>query len=181
MRGASGNDQNWAGDDHNDNFKHQDPGSNGWGDQPSKPKNNQPQYLFDEVANYKDYVAYFDVNRAIDYEREMLIKKKALEEQRMNSNKLINHKNFKNLNSKEGENYLKPMYRGAYVIRPSSSKGSGYFTITWKVEEGIFQHLEVKEITDSSEFKYQMNGNDYKDIDEIISKYLNKCLQFYPL
>lgn len=54
--------------------------------------------------------------------------------------RVIKHPAFKNFNSKEAENYLAPLQHGDAVIRPSS-KGPDHLAVTWKVADGVFQHI----------------------------------------
>lgn len=54
--------------------------------------------------------------------------------------RIIKHPAFKNLGSKQAEEYLAPMQHGDAVIRPSS-KGVDHLAVTWKVADGVYQHL----------------------------------------
>jgi transcription elongation factor SPT6 len=54
--------------------------------------------------------------------------------------RVIKHPNFYNFNSGQAEQHLANAQRGDCVIRPSS-RGSDHLAVTWKVDEGIYQHL----------------------------------------
>ena len=54
--------------------------------------------------------------------------------------RLIGHPNFHNFSAGQAEHYLFGQPRGECVIRPSS-KGPDHLACTWKVLDGIYQHL----------------------------------------
>lgn len=54
--------------------------------------------------------------------------------------RIIKHPNFHNLNYKQAEEMLSHQQRGDVVIRPST-KGPDHLAVTWKVDEGIYQHI----------------------------------------
>lgn len=68
------------------------------------------------------------------------------------------------------------MQQGEPIIRPSS-KGDDHLTVTWKVTDGVHQHIDVRE--EGKENKYSLGrslwiGNDeFEDLDEIIARYIN--------
>ncbi|EGN93242.1 hypothetical protein SERLA73DRAFT_126732 [Serpula lacrymans var. lacrymans S7.3] len=59
--------------------------------------------------------------------------------------RVIKHPNFHNFNANQAENYLDKQQRGDVVIRPSS-KGADHLAVTWKVDEKLYQHIDVTEI-----------------------------------
>ncbi|KAI0340086.1 transcription elongation factor Spt6 [Trametopsis cervina] len=75
-----------------------------------------------------------------DRDRDMQARKKRAEVDK--SRRVIKHPNFHNFNMAQAEAYLDKQQRGDVVIRPSS-KGPHHLAVTWKVEEGLFQHLDV--------------------------------------
>lgn len=56
------------------------------------------------------------------------------------SRRIVKHPDFKNFSSKEAENYLAPLQHGEAVIRPGS-KGPDHLAVTWKVADGVYQHI----------------------------------------
>lgn len=50
------------------------------------------------------------------------------------------HPNFHNFKSAQAEQYLAGQPNGDVVIRPSS-KGPEHLAVTWKVDQGVYQHL----------------------------------------
>lgn len=58
--------------------------------------------------------------------------------------RVIVHPAFHNISFMEAEKCMANMDQGDVIIRPSS-KGSDHLTITWKVADGIYQHIDIKE------------------------------------
>ncbi|PIO16577.1 hypothetical protein AB205_0220990, partial [Aquarana catesbeiana] len=58
--------------------------------------------------------------------------------------RVIAHPSFHNINFKQAEKMMETMDQGDVIIRPSS-KGENHLTVTWKVSEGIYQHVDVRE------------------------------------
>ncbi|KAI7248582.1 Transcription elongation factor, partial [Hortaea werneckii] len=75
-------------------------------------------------------------------------------------------------NSAQAVEFLGPQSRGDCVIRPSS-KGPDHLAVTWKVHEGVFQHIDVLELDKENEFSVgrvlRVGGKwSYTDLDELI-------------
>jgi len=86
--------------------------------------------------------------------------------------RVIKHPLFRPMSSKAAEEYLGSMNRGDLVIRPSS-KGNDHLAITWKVADGVFQHIDVLELGKENEFSLgktlRVGGKyNYSDLDELI-------------
>lgn len=101
------------------------------------------------LASRSDAIAQADSERTkrFDeyYNKEAARQAQELQERKQRSEanrtrRVIKHPAFKNLNSKEAENYLAPLQHGDAVIRPSS-KGPDHLAVTWKVADGVFQHI----------------------------------------
>lgn len=58
--------------------------------------------------------------------------------------RVIAHPSFHNINFKQAEKMMETMDQGDVVIRPSS-KGENHLTVTWKVCDNIYQHVDVRE------------------------------------
>uniref|UniRef100_A0A5S6QJ45 Suppressor of Ty 6 homolog n=1 Tax=Trichuris muris TaxID=70415 RepID=A0A5S6QJ45_TRIMR len=85
--------------------------------------------------------------------------------------RVIAHPYFQNCSCKQAEGLLLEMEQGDAIIRPSS-KGPDFLTITWKVADGIYQHISVKE--ENKEHPYSLgkslliDDEVYEDLDEIL-------------
>ncbi|PSR77343.1 hypothetical protein PHLCEN_2v7944 [Hermanssonia centrifuga] len=87
--------------------------------------------------------------------------------------RVIKHPNFHNFNAGQAEVHLDKQQRGDVVIRPSS-KGVNHLAVTWKVEDKLFQHIDVHE--PNADPTGQTVGNKlivdsthhYSDLDELI-------------
>lgn len=58
--------------------------------------------------------------------------------------RVIAHPSFHNISFKQAEKMMETMDQGDVIIRPSS-KGENHLTVTWKVNDGIYQHVDVRE------------------------------------
>jgi len=86
--------------------------------------------------------------------------------------RVIKHPLFKTFDSRQAENFLAGQSRGDAVIRPSSN-GPDHIAVTWKVGDGIYQHIDVLELDKQSEFTVgrtlRVAGKySYSDLDELI-------------
>jgi transcription elongation factor SPT6 len=99
-------------------------------------------------ARAKDYTktpldSYFDQDQ-IGKDRDVMERKKRSEVNR--SRRVIQHPNFHDFNSGQAEQHLANMQRGEVVVRPSS-KGQDHMAVTWKVDEGVYQHIGKSEVS----------------------------------
>lgn len=74
-------------------------------------------------------------------DEELLQRKKRAEVEK--TRRVIKHPNFHNLNSSQAEVFLEKQHTGDVVIRPSS-KGRNHLAVTWKVADGVYQHVGMK-------------------------------------
>ncbi|KAJ3014283.1 Transcription elongation factor spt6 [Thoreauomyces humboldtii] len=85
----------------------------------------------------------------------------------------INHPYFKLMDYKAAMQYLENKPAGSVVIRPST-KGNDHFSITWKVEGPICQHVDVIESNKENEMALgrvlTIDGERYSEIDQIIAE-----------
>ncbi|KAH9819382.1 hypothetical protein Tdes44962_MAKER05220 [Teratosphaeria destructans] len=100
--------------------------------------------------------------------------KKALAQNAENARaqRVIKHPFYRPFNSTQAISFLTPMNRGDCVIRPSS-KGPDHLAVTWKVAEGVYQHIDVLELDKENEFSVgrvlKVGGKwTYSDLDELI-------------
>ncbi|THU88395.1 transcription elongation factor SPT6 [Dendrothele bispora CBS 962.96] len=85
---------------------------------------------------------YWDFLRH-EKDQEIIARKKRAEVDR--TRRVIKHPNFHNFNATQAEAYLDKQQRGDVVIRPSS-KGFDHLAVTWKVDDKLYQHIDVTEI-----------------------------------
>ncbi|KAL4951975.1 SH2 domain-containing protein [Aspergillus filifer] len=86
--------------------------------------------------------------------------------------RVIKHPLFRPFNSTQAIEFLGSQSRGDVVIRPSS-KGPDHLAVTWKVADGIFQHIDVLELDKENEFSVgrtlKVGGRfTYSDLDDLI-------------
>ncbi|CZS96047.1 probable transcription elongation factor spt6 [Rhynchosporium agropyri] len=85
--------------------------------------------------------------------------------------RVVNHPLFKPFNSTQAEEYLGSQAPGDAVVRPSS-KGNDHLAVTWKVADGVYQHIDVLELQKDNEFSLgrmlRIGGRNYTDLDELI-------------
>jgi transcription elongation factor SPT6 len=86
--------------------------------------------------------------------------------------RVVKHPLFKPFNSTQAEEYLGSQAPGDAVIRPSS-KGNDHLAVTWKVADGVYQHIDVLELQKENEFSVgrslRIGGKyTYSDLDELI-------------
>ena len=90
--------------------------------------------------------------------------------------RVITHSSFHNISFKEAEKMLANMDLGDCIIRPSS-KGQDHLTVTWKVFDNIYQHIDVREENKANSFSLGQSlwiGNEeFEDLDEIIARHIN--------
>ena len=69
---------------------------------------------------------------------DMLQRKKRAEVNK--TRRIVKHPNFQNFSSSQAEAFLEKQHIGDVVIRPSS-KGADHLAVTWKVADGLYQHI----------------------------------------
>lgn len=92
--------------------------------------------------------------------------------------RIIVHPSFHNISYSEA---LKIIDTVEVIVRPSS-KGSDHLTVTWKIADGIHQHIDVREKGKENAFSLGQSlwiGNEeFEDIDEIITRHVNPMAAF---
>ena len=90
--------------------------------------------------------------------------------------RVITHSAFHNISYKEAEAMLSKMDVGDCIIRPSS-KGDDHLTVTWKVYDNIYQHIDIQEKNKSNAFSLGqtllIGAEEFEDLDEIIARHIN--------
>ncbi|KAJ4498038.1 SH2 domain-containing protein [Lentinula lateritia] len=92
--------------------------------------------------------------------------------------RIIKHPNFHNFNTSQAEQYLDGQQRGDVVIRPSS-KGIDHLAVTWKVDDKLYQHIDITEkgydpTGQSVDTQFVVDASHtYIDLDELIVRHVN--------
>ncbi|XP_052133580.1 transcription elongation factor SPT6 [Frankliniella occidentalis] len=116
-----------------------------------------------------------------DTERESKDKKveedaKKMKQQHAYIKRVIVHPSFHNISFKEAEKLMASLDQGECIVRPSS-KGADHLTVTWKVADNIYQHIDVREEGKENSFSLGQSlwiGKDeFEDLDEIIARHVN--------
>ncbi len=132
--------------------------------------------LIDKDYEYKPIKdEYYDHDSETkDQEKEE--EKKKQKQRQAYIKRVIVHPNFYNIGFKEAERLMSGMEQGDVVIRPSS-KGEDRLTVTWKVADGICQHIDVKEKGKINAFSLGkslwIGTDEFEDLDEIIARHIN--------
>ncbi|CAB3227159.1 unnamed protein product [Arctia plantaginis] len=89
--------------------------------------------------------------------------------------RVIVHPAFHNISFAEAEKLMEKMAQGEVIVRPSS-KGSDHLTVTWKVADNIYQHIDVREEGKENAFSLGrslwIQGSEFEDLDEIIARHV---------
>ena len=83
----------------------------------------------------------------------------------------IMHDEFKNLNGRKAEDYLRDKDDGEIVFRPSR-KGIKHLTVTIKLKEETFLHVDIEDVSDNTmssngEKKLKVGESEYRSLDMI--------------
>ncbi|XP_043269768.1 transcription elongation factor SPT6 isoform X2 [Venturia canescens] len=95
--------------------------------------------------------------------------------------RVIVHPSFHNISYSEAEKMMKTTKQGDAVVRPSS-KGADHLTVTWKVTDDIYQHIDVREEGKGNAFSLGTSlwiGNEeFEDLDEILARHVNPMASY---
>uniref|UniRef100_UPI00358E2347 transcription elongation factor SPT6 isoform X2 n=1 Tax=Myxine glutinosa TaxID=7769 RepID=UPI00358E2347 len=95
--------------------------------------------------------------------------------------RVIVHPSFRNINFKEAERAMEELDQGDVIVRPSS-KGTDHLTVTWKVTDGVYQHLDVREQGKENAFSLgqalYIGGEEFEDLDEIIARHIQPMASY---
>ncbi|KAJ2779063.1 Transcription elongation factor spt6 [Coemansia interrupta] len=135
----------------------------------------RPSDVADACARARQPVPDTDaVDRYFDFDAEAALRERAKVRQRKATARMrtIPHPLFKPLNAREAEQYLAARPAGDCVIRPSS-RGVDHFAVTWKVAEGLFQHIDVREEGKASDValgqSFFIDDAMYSALDELVA------------
>lgn len=95
--------------------------------------------------------------------------------------RIIVHPAFHNKSYTEAVKIMDTMDQGEVIVRPSS-KAPDHLTVTWKVAEDIYQHIDVREEGKENAFSLGQSlwiGNEeFEDLDEIIARHVTPMAAF---
>nr|XP_027201261.1 transcription elongation factor SPT6-like [Dermatophagoides pteronyssinus] len=107
--------------------------------------------------------------------------KKRKNHQRTYMKRIIVHPSFHNIDLKKSEQILSASPQGEAVIRPSS-KGNDHLTLSWKVHDGIYQNVLIREEGKTNPFSLGqqlfIDQESFEDLDEIIARYVQPMASF---
>ena len=116
---------------------------------------------------------YFDSRRAENFKN--IIHSSNKPKKKGRAKRVIVHPSFKNVSFREAEKLLETCEVGETIIRPSG-RSEDHLTVTWKVSEDLYQHVDVEERDKVNKFSLGqtlMIGDErYEDLDEIIARYI---------
>jgi transcription elongation factor SPT6 len=125
--------------------------------------------------------AFYDLGVQNDDQAKLDDKKKREEHKKTYTKRVIAHPQFKNLGYQQAVGYLRDVQIGEAVIRPSS-KGNDHLTVTWKIDENLYQHIDVLEEKKMNAFsvgkKLIIDGEEFEDLDEILACYVNPMANY---
>lgn len=144
----------------------------------------QLSLLAEDVANARRGLKVDKLKGLWDFDSEAIDEKRERKEEEETSQKVskrfIKHPYFQNLDAKQAEDYLASRDNGDFVIRPSS-RGPDHLTITWKLDNQLFQHIDVKELNKQNDYtlgrSLQVGNFRYHDLDELIVSHINRLHQ----
>ncbi|XP_065201238.1 transcription elongation factor SPT6 [Planococcus citri] len=102
--------------------------------------------------------------------------KKKMKTSQTYTKRVIVHPSFHNISFSKAVALMENMDQGECIIRPSS-KGTDHLTVTWKVADNIYQHIDVLEKDKMNAFSLGrslvIGTEEFEDLDEIIARYIN--------
>lgn len=120
---------------------------------------------------------YFDAVRA-KVEKDQAEIRRIKKQNASRGARSIRHPDFHNFKAGQAEEYLANMPRGTAVVRPSS-KGNDHLAVTWKVYDGVYQHIDVLELDKDNEYELgrilrvgSVAGSSYSDLDELLVNHI---------
>lgn len=89
--------------------------------------------------------------------------------------RVIVHPCFHNVSFAEAVKLLNNSDQGDAIIRPSS-KGADHLTVTWKVADNVYQHIDIHEKGKVNAFSLGrslwIGSEEFEDLDEIIARHI---------
>lgn len=131
--------------------------------------------LVDEMGNlklHKDQYYDYDLERQTKLEMDAKSKRTS---RKPYCKRIVVHPAFENIDCKTCEKKLSELEQGHAIIRPSS-QGQNFLTLSWKVTDGVYQHVTIREENKLNAFSLGqqlfIENESYEDLDEIIARYI---------
>ena len=120
-----------------------------------------------------------------NYSREKAESKDELPASKDNVNhyvkRVLVHPKFKNISYNDSLLLLANINIGDCLIRPSS-RGNNRLTLSWKIDENIYQHIDIVEKNKLHPYSIGrslwINTEEYEDLDEIVAMFVNRISIF---
>ena len=132
--------------------------------------------LIDKNNDIRPQRDTFYDTEAEDSEKRIEREAKLVKQQQIYMKRVIVHSCFQNINYVQSLEQLKSMKQGEALVRPSS-KGPDRLTISWKVCDGVYHHIDVRETEKPMPFslgkKLWIGNEEFEDLDEIIARHIN--------
>ncbi|SPO19824.1 probable Transcription elongation factor SPT6 [Ustilago trichophora] len=127
---------------------------------------------------------FYDREKAEKWNEQAANKAKARIQARR-QNRVIDHPNYHNFNYKQAVLFLRNQPRGSVVVRPSS-KGDDHLAVTWKVDDDVYQNIDVTELDKESEYSLgrvlRIEGmGSYSDLDELIVNHVKPMVHMVEM
>ncbi|TKY90444.1 hypothetical protein EX895_000442 [Sporisorium graminicola] len=127
---------------------------------------------------------FYDMRKAEQWNEQAAAKAK-LRVQARRQNRVIDHPNYHNFNYKSAVQFLASQPRGSVVVRPSS-KGDDHLAVTWKVDDDVYQNIDVLELDKESEYSLgrvlRIEGmGSYSDLDELIVNHVKPMVHMVEM
>ncbi len=127
---------------------------------------------------------FYDYQKAEKWNQQAAAKAKARIQARR-QNRVIDHPNYHNFNYGKAVTFLKSQPRGSVVVRPSS-KGDDHLAVTWKVDDDVYQNIDVMELDKESEYSLgrvlRIEGmGSYSDLDELIVNHVKPMVHMVEM
>lgn len=115
-----------------------------------------------------------------DHDTESRLRKTELDKNKIKNTqtyikRVIVHPCFHNVSFGEAVKLLNNSDQGDAIIRPSS-KGADHLTVTWKVADNVYQHIDVHEKGKVNAFSLGrslwIGTEEFEDLDEIIARHI---------
>ncbi|KAJ3397930.1 Transcription elongation factor spt6 [Lobulomyces angularis] len=83
----------------------------------------------------------------------------------------VNHPDFYNIDYRKAEEMMKDKPVGFYILRPST-KGINHLSVTWKVLDGICQHVDIVDFEENGVKGFMVNDQKFSELDELLIHYI---------
>lgn len=137
--------------------------------------------LADKNNQWRPAKDIFYDNEAEEEDMKKEMDSKKVKARQQYTKRVIVHSAFHNISYADAIKLLKSMDQGEVVVRPSS-KSTDHLTVTWKVADDVYQHIDVREVGKENSFSLGtslfIGSEEFEDLDEIIARYINPMASY---